>query len=86
LALAKDPRLLLLDEPSLGLAPLLVRRVFDAIALINHELNTTVVLVEQNVSEALRIARRGYVIHTGTVLTSSPSDVLLARDDLFELL
>jgi branched-chain amino acid transport system ATP-binding protein len=86
LALAKEPKVLMLDEPSLGLAPVLVERVFDSIERINREYGTTVVVVEQNVHEALRIAGKVYVIHTGAVLlTGAPADVL-ARDDLFTLL
>jgi branched-chain amino acid transport system ATP-binding protein len=86
LALAKEPRLLLLDEPSLGLAPVMVSRVFDSIVEINRAFGTTVLVVEQNVHEAFRIAKRAYIIHSGTVLASDSSEALLNRDDLFELL
>jgi branched-chain amino acid transport system ATP-binding protein len=86
IALVKEPRLLLLDEPSLGLAPLLVRRVFDSILEINRAFGTTVLVVEQNVNEAFRVAPRAYVIHTGSVLAAESSDALLRRQDLLALL
>jgi branched-chain amino acid transport system ATP-binding protein len=64
-ALLAGPRLLLLDEPSLGLAPLLVRQIFDIIVRMNRERGTTILLVEQNAHLALQIAHRGYVLETG---------------------
>ena len=78
-ALMSNPRLLLLDEPSLGLAPLLVRAIFQTIREINAQ-GTTVLLVEQNAHMALQIASRGYVLETGTVLLSGAA-ADLARDD-----
>ncbi|HHY46916.1 MAG TPA: ABC transporter ATP-binding protein [Firmicutes bacterium] len=66
-ALMAGPRLLLLDEPSLGLAPFLVEQVFDAIKRINQEEKVTVLLVEQNAKMALEIANRGYVLVNGVV-------------------
>lgn len=86
IALVKAPKLLMLDEPSLGLAPVLVERVFDSIQTINEQFGTTVMVVEQNVHEALRIAHRVYVIHTGSVLLTATPEVVLEREDLFTLL
>jgi branched-chain amino acid transport system ATP-binding protein len=71
-ALMSGPRLLLLDEPSLGLAPLLVRTIFEAIDAINKE-GTTILLVEQNANAALRHAHRGYVLETGSIVMEGPS-------------
>ena len=67
-ALLAGPRLLLLDEPSLGLAPLLVRQIFEIIVRMNRERGTTILLVEQNAHLALQIAHRGYVLETGRVV------------------
>ena len=77
-AMMAGPKLMLLDEPSLGLAPRLVAEVFDAIRRINAE-GTTILLVEQNTRLALTIAKRGYVIETGRVSFSGPAEVL--RED-----
>jgi branched-chain amino acid transport system ATP-binding protein len=77
-ALMAHPRLLLLDEPSLGLAPLVVQSIFDAIARVNEE-GTTVLLVEQNANLALARSRQAYVIETGRITMSGPS-AELARD------
>jgi branched-chain amino acid transport system ATP-binding protein len=76
-ALMACPRLLLLDEPSLGLAPLVVHAIFAAIDEINKE-GTTILLVEQNANAALKHSRRGYVLETGTIVMDGPSDVLAA--------
>ncbi|MFZ5828327.1 MAG: ABC transporter ATP-binding protein [Bacillota bacterium] len=78
-AMASRPRLLLLDEPSLGLAPLLVQRMFDVIREI-HAAGTTVLLVEQNAHQALRIADRGYVLETGSVVLEGTGQELLSSD------
>jgi branched-chain amino acid transport system ATP-binding protein len=76
-ALMSRPRLLLLDEPSLGLAPLLVRQIFDAIRELNEQHRLTVFLVEQNAFHALKLAHRGYVMVNGTItLTGKGSDLL----------
>ena len=76
-ALMARPRLLLLDEPSLGLAPLVVRQIFEIINKINSENNTTIFLVEQNANLALKIAHRGYVMETGRItLTDSAANLL----------
>jgi len=77
-ALMAEPKLLLLDEPSLGLAPLLVQQIFGIIRAINDQ-GTTVVLVEQNARQALRIAQRAYVLETGA-LALEGSAAELARD------
>lgn len=74
-ALMSNPKLLLLDEPSLGLAPLVVRAIFNTVRSINQE-GTTIFLVEQNVSQALQIAPRGYVLETGQIVLSGSSNSL----------
>jgi len=74
-ALMSGPRLLLLDEPSLGLAPLLVKTIFEAIDAINRE-GTTILLVEQNANAALRHSHRGYVLETGSIVMEGPSSEL----------
>jgi len=71
-ALMSTPRLLLLDEPSLGLAPILVKQIFDIIEEINHQ-GTSILLVEQNANKALRVANRGYVLENGAITTSGSS-------------
>ena len=76
-ALMARPRLLLLDEPSLGLAPLVIRQIFEIIKKINRESNTTIFLVEQNANQALKIAHRGYVMENGRItLVDSASNLL----------
>ena len=82
-ALMSRPRLLLLDEPSMGLAPIIVDQVFDTIRSINEE-GTTVMLVEQNANQALRIASRGYVIETGEVVLADDADKLLSNTQVKE--
>jgi branched-chain amino acid transport system ATP-binding protein len=78
-ALMGRPRLLLLDEPSMGLAPLIVERIFAIIREINEQ-GTTVLLVEQNAAQALRLANRGYVLETGVIAMSDSASALLADD------
>ncbi|MEI7617457.1 MAG: ABC transporter ATP-binding protein [Actinomycetota bacterium] len=75
-ALMARPRVLLLDEPSMGLAPMLIAQIFDIITEINQQ-GTTVLLVEQNATQALRRADRAYVLETGHVVKSAPADQLL---------
>ena len=75
-ALMLRPRLLLLDEPSLGLAPLIVKKIFDVIAELNRE-GVTVLLVEQNARMALKLANRGYVLETGEITISASAQELL---------
>ncbi|MDO6460154.1 ABC transporter ATP-binding protein [Granulosicoccaceae sp. 1_MG-2023] len=81
-ALMARPQLLLLDEPSMGLAPLVIQQVFDIIERINRESDTTVFLVEQNANQALRIANRGYVIENGEIVLSDSGDKLLNNPDV----
>jgi branched-chain amino acid transport system ATP-binding protein len=77
-ALMSKPRLLLLDEPSLGLAPLVVRQIFAAIRALNEKEGLTVLLVEQNANLALRLAHRGYVLVNGRITLAGPGRELLA--------
>jgi branched-chain amino acid transport system ATP-binding protein len=81
-ALMGRPRLLLLDEPSLGLAPLMVKRIFSAITAINAERHTTVLLIEQNAHHALRIAARAYVLAHGNICLSGISADLARNPDV----
>lgn len=81
-ALMTRPRLLLLDEPSLGLAPLIIRQIFDIIKRINKENGTTIFLVEQNANLALKSAHRGYVMENGVVTLSDTAENLLANEDV----
>jgi branched-chain amino acid transport system ATP-binding protein len=78
-ALMGKPRLLLLDEPSMGLAPLIVRQIFDIIREINDS-GVTVLLVEQNAAQALALANRGYVLETGELVLQGTGQELLADD------
>lgn len=80
-ALMARPRLLLLDEPSLGLAPLVVRKIFQIIRQINEE-GTTIFLVEQNAHMALQVAHRGYVLQTGRIIMEDTSANLLASPEV----
>ncbi len=77
-ALMSRPRLLLLDEPSLGLAPLVVKQIFNVIRELNEKDGMTVFLVEQNAYHALKLAHRGYVMVTGTITMSGTGQELLA--------
>jgi branched-chain amino acid transport system ATP-binding protein len=77
-ALMAAPRLLLLDEPSLGLAPLVVRQIFETIARLNRERGTAILLVEQNAHLALQAAHRGYVLENGRVVLRGSGAALLA--------
>ena len=81
-ALMSQPRLLLLDEPSLGLAPLVVRSIFGAIKTLNEETGLTVLLVEQNAFQALRLAHRGYVLVNGRITMAGGGAELLARPEI----
>jgi branched-chain amino acid transport system ATP-binding protein len=78
-ALMGKPRLLLLDEPSMGLAPLIVRQIFDIVREINGD-GVTVLIVEQNAAQALALADRGYVLETGEIVLSGTGTELLADD------
>ncbi len=81
-ALMARPRILLLDEPSLGLAPLIVQHIFEIIKRINEERKTTIFLVEQNANMALKIAHKGYVLQNGVIKMSDSSDRLLANEEV----
>jgi branched-chain amino acid transport system ATP-binding protein len=81
-ALMSRPRLLLLDEPSLGLAPLIVRQIFETIKKLNAEDGLTVFLVEQNAYHALRLAHRGYVMVNGLITLSGTGGELLDRPEV----
>ena len=79
-AIMARPKLVLLDEPSLGLAPLVTRSIFELIGTINRDLRTAVLLVEQNAVAALDISHRAYVLEAGRVAISGPSAELKAHD------
>jgi len=81
-ALMARPRLLLLDEPSLGLAPLIVKQIFDAIRALNAQDGLTVFLVEQNAYHALKLAHRGYVMVNGLITLSGTGKELLERPEI----
>jgi branched-chain amino acid transport system ATP-binding protein len=81
-ALMGRPRLLLLDEPSLGLAPMIVKQIFRTIRDINEKTGTTILLVEQNANQALRLAHRGYVLATGKILMSGTGRELLSNHEV----
>lgn len=81
-AVMARPQLLLLDEPSMGLAPLIVKQIFDIIYKINKESNTTIFLVEQNANQALQIADRGYVIENGKITLSGSAESLLENQEV----
>jgi branched-chain amino acid transport system ATP-binding protein len=83
-ALMSSPRLLLLDEPSLGLAPLLVDEVFAIVRRLNTELGLTALLVEQNAARALAVAHRGYVMETGRIVLEGSAAELAANPDIKE--
>ena len=81
-ALMARPKLLLLDEPSMGLAPLVIKQIFEIIKQINKENNTTIFLVEQNANQALHIADRGYVMENGRITLAGQAQELLANTDI----
>jgi len=83
-ALMTKPKVLLLDEPSLGLAPIIVQQIFDIIAKINKEDGTTILLVEQNANLALKAASRGYVVETGEITLEDEAQSLLANPKIRE--
>jgi branched-chain amino acid transport system ATP-binding protein len=80
-ALMSHPTLLLLDEPSLGLAPILVQQIFQIITEINQQ-GTTILLVEQNALQALGVAHRGYVLQTGRVILADTAHALSQNEDV----
>ncbi len=81
-ALMSRPKLLLLDEPSLGLAPLIVQKIFEIINEINRNDGTTILLVEQNANIALQTAQRGYVLETGTIIMEDDASHLLTNPEI----
>ena len=81
-ALMSKPKLLLLDEPSLGLAPLVIKQIFSAIRQLNQETGLTVLLVEQNANQALRLAHRGYVLVNGAITMAGTGAELLAKPEI----
>ena len=81
-ALMSKPKMLLLDEPSLGIAPILVRTIFEKIVEINRELGVTVLLVEQNANLALAIAHSAYVLETGKIVLSGPAKELAQNEEV----
>ncbi len=81
-ALMARPRLLLLDEPSMGLAPLVIKQIFAIIQKINQEDNTTIFLVEQNANLALKTADRGYVLENGRITMHDRAETLLGNTDI----
>jgi branched-chain amino acid transport system ATP-binding protein len=83
-ALMSRPRLMLLDEPSLGLSPKLVKEIFEIIVRINRERDVTILLVEQNANMALQVADFGYVLEVGRIVMAGSSERLLQSDDIKE--
>ena len=80
-ALMSRPKLMMLDEPSMGLAPILVEQIFEIIQTL-HKAGTTILLVEQNARMALSVADRGYVLETGRILKTAPAHTLLEDEDV----
>lgn len=81
-SLMSRPRILLLDEPSLGIAPILVRTIFEKIVEINASLGVTILLVEQNANLALAIAHKGYVLETGKIVLEGPAEDLAENEEV----
>jgi branched-chain amino acid transport system ATP-binding protein len=81
-ALMSRPRLLLLDEPSLGLAPMIVKQIFDVIREVNEKRRVTIFLVEQNAFHALKLAHRGYVMTNGRITINGTGRELLANPEV----
>lgn len=81
-ALMSRPKVLLLDEPSLGLAPIIVKQIFDIVQTINQEQGVTILLVEQNANLALQASNRGYVLETGKVVMADDAASLLDNPDI----
>jgi len=80
--LMANPKIMLLDEPSLGLSPLLVQEIFEILQRLNNEQNMTMMLVEQNAHAALRLAHHGYVMEVGRIVMDGPADDLLQSEDI----
>ena len=83
-ALMSKPKLLLLDEPSLGLAPLLIKEIFEIITRVNQKEKTTILLVEQNARMALSVARHGYILEVGRMVMDDTTERLQANEDVQE--
>ena len=83
-ALMCRPKLLMMDEPSLGLAPLVAKEIFNIIQTINNEENTAILLVEQNAMNALSISGYGYILENGKVVMDGKPDKLLSNEDVKE--
>jgi branched-chain amino acid transport system ATP-binding protein len=81
-ALMSEPKMLVLDEPSLGLAPKIVKEVFEILVRLNKENDVTILLVEQNAGAALRIANRGYVMENGKIVLEDEAKALLQSDEI----
>ncbi len=81
-ALMARPKILLLDEPSMGLAPMLVQEIFKIVTYLNQQEKTTILLVEQNAQMALKVAHRGYVLQTGQVVMADEAAALAANEDV----
>jgi branched-chain amino acid transport system ATP-binding protein len=85
MALMTKPSILLLDEPSTGLAPVIVRDVMASLAAINQQANTTIVVVEQNIPATLKVATRAIVLKSGSIIFDGPSGELARKEDLWAL-
>jgi branched-chain amino acid transport system ATP-binding protein len=83
-ALMAQPRILLLDEPSMGLAPLLVQQIFEVITHLNRENQTTILLVEQNALMALEVAHRGYILQSGYITHADTAESLKSDETIIE--
>jgi branched-chain amino acid transport system ATP-binding protein len=83
-ALMARPKLMLLDEPSMGLAPMLVQEIFEIVSRLNREENVAVLLAEQNVAMALRFARYGYVMENGRIVLDGEAEKLRENEDVRE--
>ena len=83
-ALMAQPKLMLLDEPSLGLAPLLVEEIFEIVKRINKEEGVSILLVEQNATMALELAEYGYVMENGRIVLDGDSEKLKSNEDIQE--
>ena len=83
-ALMSNPKVMLLDEPSMGLAPLLVKEIFEIVARLNRERKTSILLVEQNVKIALGIASYGYIMENGRIVFDGPGEKLMENEDIRE--
>ncbi len=83
--LMAKPKVMMLDEPSLGLAPIIVNQIFEILTTINQEQGTTLLIVEQNAYKALSIAHRGYMMTTGTIEAEGDAQDLLKNENLKEI-